>query len=62
MKKLLMIAGLLITLCNVGAGVSYAICKCFEDGVLACQASYCWMEYGRCYCSDGSETLKGENS
>jgi hypothetical protein len=29
MKKLLMIAGLLITLCNVGAGVVYA-CFCID--------------------------------
>ncbi len=54
MKRLLMIAGLLITLCNVGTGAVYAICKCFEDGELVCQAEYCWRENERCYCSDGS--------
>jgi hypothetical protein len=56
MKKLLITAGLLITLCNVGTGVAFAICKCFEDGVLACQAAYCWREGEVCYCSDGSES------
>ena len=57
MKKILMITGLLITLCNVGAGAVSAICKCWEEGVLICEAQYCWQESGKCFCSDGSESV-----
>ena len=50
MKKILLIAGLLITLGNVGAGVVYA-CKCYERGDLICEGKFCWYDNG-CFCSD----------
>jgi hypothetical protein len=47
-----MIAALLITLCNVGAGVVYA-CKCYEAGGAWCEGNFCWADaFGRCHCSD----------
>ena len=55
MKRLLMIAGLVITLCNIGAGVAFA-CTCYEDGKKACSSSgpgHCYKDAeGRCHCTD----------
>lgn len=55
MKRILMTAGLLITLLNVGAGIAYA-CKCYEGGVLACETSGSGVCYhdagGKCHCED----------
>ena len=38
MKRFLMIAGLLITISNIGAGIAYA-CSCFENGQKACETT-----------------------
>ena len=56
MKRLLMIAGLLITLGNVTAGVVYA-CTCYENGSKACDATgHCYHDAGgRCHCVDASD-------
>lgn len=58
MKRLLMIAGLVITLCNVGAGIAYA-CTCYENGEKACETSgagHCYKDAGgRCHCVDQQE-------
>lgn len=53
MKRFLMIASLLITLCNVGAGVVYA-CKCYENGVVVCEGNdHCYQDAGgKCHCRD----------
>ena len=55
MKRLLMIAGLVITLCNVGVGIAYA-CSCWENGSKACETSgpgHCYKDAGgRCHCVD----------
>lgn len=54
MKRLLIIVGLLLTLCNVvGMGVAYA-CKCYEGGVLACEGNKeCYHDAnGKCHCTD----------
>jgi hypothetical protein len=55
MKRLLMIAGLVITLCNVGAGIAYA-CSCYENGQIACSTDgpgHCYKDAGgRCHCKD----------
>jgi hypothetical protein len=51
MKKLLMIAGLLITLCNVGAGVVYA-CFCIDKYEHRCDGQECWVDsHDHCNCS-----------
>ena len=50
MKKILLIAGLLITLGNVGAGVVYA-CKCYERGDLVCEGKFAGSTMG-VFCSD----------
>ena len=54
-KRLLMIAGLVITLCNVGAGIAYA-CTCYENGQPACSTDgpgNCYKDAGgRCHCKD----------
>lgn len=64
MKRLLMTAGLLITLCNVGAGIAYA-CKCYEDGKLACETTgtgICWRDdNGRCHCEDDIIIVIGDD-
>ncbi len=58
MKRLLMIAGLLITLCNVGAVVVYA-CSCYENGQKACETSgpgHCYHDAGgKCHCVDNQQ-------
>jgi hypothetical protein len=55
MKRFLMIAGLVLTLSNVGAGIAYA-CSCFENGLKACETSgtgTCYHDAnGRCHCDD----------
>jgi hypothetical protein len=56
MKKILMIAGLVITLCNITLGVAYA-CTC-KDQVGSCSASgegaHCYHDAaGRCVCKTG---------
>ena len=55
MKRFLIIASLVLTLCNVGAGVAYA-CSCYENGVLACKTDgpgHCYKDAGgRCHCKD----------
>ena len=53
MKRFLMIASLLITLANVGAGVVYA-CKCYENGEVACEGNdHCYHDAGgKCHCKD----------
>lgn len=55
MKRLLMIAGLVLTLCNVGAGIAYA-CSCFEGGEKACETKgtgVCYRDAGgHCHCED----------
>ena len=53
MKRILMTAGLLITLCNVTMGVAYA-CKCYENGVIACEGTdECWRDANdKCHCTD----------
>jgi hypothetical protein len=51
MKKLLMIAGLLITLCNVGAGVVCA-CFCIDKYEHRCDGQECWVDsHDHCNCS-----------
>ena len=64
MKRLLMTAGLLITLCNVGAGIAYA-CKCYEDGKIACETTgtgVCWRDdNGRCHCEDDIIIVIGDD-
>jgi len=63
MKRLLMIAGLVITLCNVGAGIAYA-CSCYENGQIACStdgAGHCYKDAGgRCHCKDTVIIIIGE--
>lgn len=60
MRRFLMIATLLITLCNVGAVVAYA-CKCYEKGDPnpACETSgsgHCYRDAGgKCHCVDAEE-------
>jgi hypothetical protein len=59
MKKILMIAGLMITLCNVTMGIAYA-CSCY-DQTGGCTASgegaQCYHDSaGRCHCKDGKKT------
>lgn len=53
MKRLLIIASLVVTLCNVGAGLVYA-CECYENGVLACKGNdHCYHDAGgKCHCKD----------
>ena len=55
MKRFLMIAGLLITISNIGAGIAYA-CSCFENGQKACETTgtgNCYRDAGgRCHCVD----------
>ena len=55
MKRFLMIAGLLITVSNIGAGIAYA-CSCFENGQKACETTgtgTCYRDAGgRCHCVD----------
>jgi hypothetical protein len=56
MKRILMIAGLLITLCNVSVGIAYA-CGC-TDQAGGCSASgngaECYHDaQGRCVCKSG---------
>lgn len=63
MKRLLMTAGLLITLCNVGAGIAYA-CSCYENGQIACSTSgpgHCYKDAGgRCHCKDAIIIIEEE--
>jgi hypothetical protein len=59
MKKVLMIAGLVITLCNVTAGIAYA-CTC-NDQYGGCWASGAGADchhdaQGLCHCKDGTKT------
>lgn len=59
MKRILMIAGLVITLCNVTLGIAYA-CGC-EDQWGGCSASgvgaTCGKDaQGKCHCKDGKPT------
>ncbi len=53
MKRLAMIAALVITLCNVGAGVVYA-CTCYENGQKVCEGNdHCYQDAGgKCHCKD----------
>lgn len=54
MKRFLMIASLLITLGNVGAGVVYA-CKCYENEKIVCETDngHCYQDAGgKCHCKD----------
>jgi hypothetical protein len=55
MKRILMTACLVLTLCNVAAGIAYA-CECYEGGVLACKTSGTGVCYhdsgGKCHCED----------
>lgn len=55
MKRILITAGLLISLCNVGAGIAYA-CSCFEHGEKACETSgtgTCYRDANdKCHCDD----------
>jgi hypothetical protein len=53
MKRFLIIASLVLTLANVGAGVVYA-CTCNENGQQVCSGNKeCYHdENGRCHCSD----------
>ncbi len=64
MKRILMTAGLLITLCNVGAGIAYA-CSCYENGVLACRTDGTGVCYhdanGKCHCEDDIIIVIGED-
>lgn len=62
MKRILMIAGLMITLCNVTLGVVYAECSnttCFcRDATGGCRGdgvgAYCGKDAnGWCQCKDG---------
>jgi hypothetical protein len=58
MKKILMIAGLMITLCNVTMGIAYA-CTCY-DKTGGCWASgegaQCYHDAnGWCHCKDGKK-------
>lgn len=53
MKRFLIIASLVLTLANVGAGVVYA-CTCFEHGQQVCSGNKeCWHDAaGECHCTD----------
>jgi hypothetical protein len=55
MKRLLMIATLVITLFNAGAGITYA-CICYIGGVKDCETSgpcHCYKDAGgKCHCDD----------
>ena len=57
MKRLFMITALVITLCNVGAGVVYA-CSCFENEKKVCEGTYhCYQDAGgKCHCKDAPAT------
>lgn len=50
MKKLLVMAGLLFTLSNVGIGIAYA-CECYVHGELVCTGKICTGDGQTCSCS-----------
>ncbi len=54
MKRLLLIAGLLITLCHIGTAAVYAACRCYNwYGDLVCEGNFCWADsLGNCHCTD----------
>ena len=61
MKRLSMIAALVITLCNVGAGVVYA-CSCYENSQKVCEGNdHCYQDAGgKCHCKDAAALVAEE--
>jgi hypothetical protein len=57
MRRFLMIAGLVLTLSNVGMGIAYA-CTCTDTGGGGCtatgQGATCVHTTGGCVCTDGN--------
>jgi hypothetical protein len=52
MKRLLMVAMLVFTFCNVTLAVTYA-CYCFDRSGASCSGKYCRFDSaGRCECQD----------
>lgn len=53
MKRFLIIASLVLTLANVGAGIAYA-CECKQNGEVKCTGNKeCWEDiFGKCHCTD----------